>query len=56
MTRLYRSSKRDGSAEILYARMNDIDLQVFFADPGDGFIFRFETAYSRQSDRVGDAQ
>ena len=34
----------DGRVEIIYAQMNDIDLQILFDDPGDSLTFRFEAA------------
>ena len=41
---------QDGSVEILYARMNELDLQIIFDDPDDSLTFRFETAPSQVPD------
>ena len=42
--------RQDGSVEIVYAEMNDLDLQILYDDPNDSLTFRFESAPERQPD------
>ena len=39
---------QDGSVEIVYARMNDLDLHIIFDDPGDQLTTRLEKAPANQ--------
>ena len=39
----------DGSVEIVYAQMNDLELEVLFDNPDDQLTLRFETAPTQQA-------
>ena len=39
---------QDGAVEILYAEMNNIDLEILFDDPADSLTFRLAPAPTRQ--------